>query len=97
MVLLGRRLGLGEGGLVLEAKGLHVVVVQMPRTVFADDVAATQRAIDLEDATLLLVGESYGDAVITEAGKVHALESIENGSFQRRDIQFSNDLHEVYR
>ena len=34
---------------LLEAKGLHVVAVQIPLTSFADDVAATQRAIALED------------------------------------------------
>jgi len=53
---------------VLEAKGLHVVAVQIPLTSFADDVAATQRAIALEDGPVLLVGHSYGGAVITEAG-----------------------------
>ena len=54
---------------LLEAKGLHVVAVQIPLTSFADDVAATQRAIDLEDGPVLLVGHSYGGAVITEARK----------------------------
>jgi pimeloyl-ACP methyl ester carboxylesterase len=53
---------------LLEAKVLHVVAVQIPLTSFADDVAATQRAIDLEDGPVLLVGHSYGGAVITEAG-----------------------------
>jgi pimeloyl-ACP methyl ester carboxylesterase len=53
---------------LLEAKGLHVVAVQIPLTSFADDIAATQRAIDLEDGPVLLVGHSYGGAVITEAG-----------------------------
>jgi pimeloyl-ACP methyl ester carboxylesterase len=53
---------------LLEAKGLHVVAVQIPLTSFAEDVSATQRAIALEDGPLLLVGHSYGGAVITEAG-----------------------------
>lgn len=53
---------------LLEAKGLHVVAVQIPLTSFADDVSATQRAIALENGPLLLVGHSYGGAVITEAG-----------------------------
>ncbi len=53
---------------LLEAKGLHVVAVQIPLSSFADDVAATQRAIALEDGPVLLVGHSYGGAVITEAG-----------------------------
>src|ERR1019366_684576 len=53
---------------LLEVKGLHVVAVQIPLTSFADDVSATQRAIALEDGPVLLVGHSYGGAVITEAG-----------------------------
>ena len=53
---------------LLEARGLRVVAVQIPLTSFADDVAATQRAIALEDGPVLLVGHSYGGAVITEAG-----------------------------
>ena len=53
---------------LLEAKELHVVSVHIPLTSFADDVAATQRAIALEDGPVLLVGHSYGGAVITEAG-----------------------------
>jgi pimeloyl-ACP methyl ester carboxylesterase len=53
---------------LLEAKGLRVVAVQIPLTSFADDVAATQRAIALEAGPLLLVGHSYAGAVITEAG-----------------------------
>src|ERR1017187_6159288 len=53
---------------LLEAKGLHVVAVQLPLTSLADDVAAVKRALALEDGPVLLVGHSYGGAVITEAG-----------------------------
>jgi pimeloyl-ACP methyl ester carboxylesterase len=53
---------------LLEAKGLHVVAVQIPLTSFADDVATTRRAIALQDGPVVLVGHSYGGAVITEAG-----------------------------
>ena len=53
---------------LLEKKGLHVVCVQNPLTSFADDVAATKRIIDAQDGPVLLVGHSYGGAVITEAG-----------------------------
>jgi len=52
----------------LQAKGLHVVAVQNPLTSLADDVAATRRAIASQDGPVLLVGHSYGGAVITEAG-----------------------------
>jgi pimeloyl-ACP methyl ester carboxylesterase len=53
---------------LLQAKGLHVVAVQNPLTSLADDVAATKRALALQDGPVLLVGHSYGGAVITEAG-----------------------------
>src|SRR5215469_1851558 len=53
---------------LLQAKGLNVVAVQNPLTSLADDVAATRRAIALQDGPVLLVGHSYGGAVITEAG-----------------------------
>ncbi len=53
---------------ILQSKGLHVVCVQNPLTSFADDVAATRRIIDAQDGPVLLVGHSYGGAVITEAG-----------------------------
>ena len=53
---------------LLEAAGLRVVAVQNPLTSLQDDVAAVQRAIALQDGPVLLVGHSYGGAVITEAG-----------------------------
>jgi pimeloyl-ACP methyl ester carboxylesterase len=53
---------------LLQAKGYHVVAVQNPLTSLADDVAATKRAIALQDGPVLLVGHSYGGVVITEAG-----------------------------
>src|SRR5437868_4860118 len=34
----------------------------------ADDVVATRRVIDAQDGPVVLVGHSYGGAVITEAG-----------------------------
>jgi pimeloyl-ACP methyl ester carboxylesterase len=53
---------------LLQARGLHVVAVQNPLTSLVDDVAATKRAIALQDGPVLLVGHSYGGVVITEAG-----------------------------
>ena len=61
---------------LLEAKGLHVTAIQNPLNSFDDDVAAAQRAINAQDGPTLLVGHSYGGAIITEAGnnpKVAAL------------------------
>jgi hypothetical protein len=51
---------------LLEAKGLHVVAVQNPLTSLADDVAATQRAIDVQKGPVILVGHSWGGTVIVK-------------------------------
>jgi pimeloyl-ACP methyl ester carboxylesterase len=53
---------------LLKAKGLHAVAVQNPLSSIADDVASTNRIINAQDGPVLLVGHSYGGAVITEAG-----------------------------
>ncbi|WP_249780927.1 alpha/beta hydrolase [Bradyrhizobium sp. dw_78] len=53
---------------LLDAKGFNVVAVQLPLTSLADDAATVKRAIALENGPVLLVGHSYGGAVITEAG-----------------------------
>src|SRR5215212_9144923 len=61
---------------VLVADGYHVSVVQNPTLSLEDDVAVTTRVLDLQDGPTVLVGHSYGGAVITEAGtheKVTAL------------------------
>src|SRR2546426_55174 len=65
---------------LLQAKGLHVVAVQNPLTSLADDVAATRRAIALQDGPVLLVGHSYGGVVITEAGNDPKRETIQRWS-----------------
>ena len=54
----------------------RVSVVQNPTLSLADDVAVTKRVLDAQDGPAVLVGHSYGGAVITEAGthpKVAAL------------------------
>jgi len=52
----------------LTARGCKVVAVKNPLTSLAEDVATTLRAIALMEGPVLLVGHSYGGAVITEAG-----------------------------
>jgi pimeloyl-ACP methyl ester carboxylesterase len=52
----------------LKKNGYNVTVVQNSTTSLADDVATTKRAIATQDGPVILVGHSYGGAVITEAG-----------------------------
>ncbi len=61
---------------LLQQRGLHVVAVHNPASSFEADVAATRRVIDDQPGDVILVGHSYGGAIITEAGnsaKVKAL------------------------
>jgi pimeloyl-ACP methyl ester carboxylesterase len=53
---------------ILTNDGYRVTIVQNPTTSLADDVAATRRALAAQDGPTVLVGHSYGGAVITEAG-----------------------------
>ena len=53
---------------LLEAKGFHAVAVHNPLSSIDDDLASTNRIIDAQDGPVLLVGHSYGGAVITQAG-----------------------------
>ena len=61
---------------ILRKAGHAVTVVQNPTISLADDAAVTKRALDQQADQAVLVGHSYGGAVITEAGthpKVGAL------------------------
>jgi|HubBroStandDraft_4_1064222.scaffolds.fasta_scaffold11175_3 pimeloyl-ACP methyl ester carboxylesterase len=53
---------------ILAKHGYNVSIVQEPETSFTDDVAATKRVLAQQDGPCILVGHSYGGAVITEAG-----------------------------
>jgi pimeloyl-ACP methyl ester carboxylesterase len=52
----------------LRKEGLTVSVVQNPTISLADDVKATRRVVAAQNGPVVLVGHSYGGAVITEAG-----------------------------
>ncbi len=62
---------------LLEKKGFTVTAVQNPLKSLVDDVATTKRVIEAQKGDVVLVGHSYGGAVITGAGagnsKVKAL------------------------
>ncbi|MER7935668.1 MULTISPECIES: alpha/beta hydrolase [unclassified Streptomyces] len=60
----------------LTRDGYHVSIVQNPTLSLEGDVAATRMVLDAQDGPAVLVGHSYGGAVISEAGghpKVAAL------------------------
>jgi pimeloyl-ACP methyl ester carboxylesterase len=52
----------------LTSQGRRVTIVQIPLTSLEDDIAATMRALDMQDGPTILVGHSWGGTVITEAG-----------------------------
>ena len=56
----------GASGLARIKERGGVAIVQEPETSFREDVAATKRALALQDGECILVGHSYGGAVITE-------------------------------
>jgi pimeloyl-ACP methyl ester carboxylesterase len=53
---------------LLRKDGYNVAIVQNPTISLAGDVAATRSVIDAQSGPVILVGHSYGGAVITEAG-----------------------------
>ena len=53
---------------ILKKDGYKVSIVQNPTSSLSDDVAATKRILATYDGPVILVGHSYGGAVITEAG-----------------------------
>jgi len=61
---------------LLQAKGYAVVALHQPLTSFTEDVAAARRAIAAQPGDVVLVGHSYGGAVITEAGNDPKVKSL---------------------
>lgn len=77
----------------LIAKGFKVVAVQNPLSSLAADVDATNRVINQQSGPVVLVGHSWGGAVITQAGandKVKALVYV--AAFAPNEGQSVNDL-----
>jgi pimeloyl-ACP methyl ester carboxylesterase len=52
---------------LLQGKGFNVSAAQIPLTSLADDIATTQRLLSLKKGPTVLVGHSYGGAVVTGA------------------------------
>ena len=54
--------------IILQEMGYNAVAVQNPMTSLSDEVSFTKRIIALQDGPVILVGHSWGGAVITQAG-----------------------------
>jgi pimeloyl-ACP methyl ester carboxylesterase len=52
----------------LQAAGINATAVQNPLTTLEESVAATQRALALQDGPTVLVGHSFAGMIVTEAG-----------------------------
>jgi pimeloyl-ACP methyl ester carboxylesterase len=61
---------------ILEGAGVDCRAVDLPNTSMADDVAATWRWIDTVGTPVVLLGHSYGGAVICGAGTHPAVQSL---------------------
>src|SRR5476649_97723 len=53
---------------ILVKDGYHVSVAEHPLTSFDDDVTAVKRIVEMQDGPTILVGHSYGGAIITDVG-----------------------------
>ncbi len=53
---------------ILVKDGYHVSIAEHPLTSFNDDVTAVNRILAMQDGPTILVGHSYGGAIITDAG-----------------------------
>ena len=68
---------------ILTKHGYNVSIVQPPETSLDDDVAATNRVLDAQDGPSVLVGHSYGGAIITAAGNnAHVARLVYVAAFQ---------------
>ncbi|WPU66821.1 alpha/beta fold hydrolase [Peredibacter starrii] len=76
----------------LQKSKINVISVQNPLTSLADDAAAAKRVIEAQPGKVLLVGHSWGGAVISEAGnneKVAGLVYV--AAFAPNDGQSANE------
>jgi len=68
--------GWGDVTEILTKDGYNVTLVKNPLTSLDADVTATQNALAKQDGPVVLVGHSYGGAVITQAGNDPKVKSL---------------------
>lgn len=61
---------------ILVKDGYKVTLVQNPTSSLADDVAATNFALERQNGPVVLVGHSWGGTVITQAGNAENVKSL---------------------
>lgn len=61
---------------LLTKDGYTVSIVQNPTSSLAEDVAFTRRVLEAQNGPVVLVGHSYGGAVITEAGNADNVKAL---------------------
>lgn len=82
---------------LLQQRGLKVVSVQLQRASLSADAAIVRRAIEAQSGQVILVGHSYGGAVITEAGTSDkVVELVYVDAFAPGDNESINDLTRPY-
>lgn len=78
---------------ILTKDGYRVSVAEHPLTSFQDDVTAVKRIVDMQDGPTILVGHSYGGALITDVGndpKVVGLVYIAAHALDEGETEVSN-------
>jgi len=85
---------------ILQKKGYQTIAVQNPLTSLADDVAFVERALSEVSGKVVLVGHSWGGAVITQAGNSEKVTSLVYVAAYAPDEgqsieSISKDAHEV--
>lgn len=61
---------------ILTAKGYHVTMVPNPNTSLAEDVSITKAVLAQQNGPVILVGHSYGGAIITQAGDTSSVKGL---------------------
>jgi pimeloyl-ACP methyl ester carboxylesterase len=78
---------------ILKKNGYNVSIVQNPTKSLADDVAYTKQVLAKQDAPAILVGHSYGGAVITEAGNDPKVAGLVHHSLRSRQRRIRAEAH----
>lgn len=77
-------------GGILKKDGYTVSVVQHPETSYADDIKFTKAVIDRQSGPVVLVGHSYGGAMVTQPGNDPKVAALARANHDVRQHQGAN-------